>query len=79
MDLLKEYGIKVPQCHVANAPDEASHIFRSVLNNRKYMSVWVCVCVKVRQTTHVCQVGVLIEYDFERYLACSRYDLEFDV
>ena len=50
MDLLKAYGIKVPQCHVANAPDEASHIFGRVLNNRKY--VHVCV-YGFRLTTHV--------------------------
>ena len=35
MGLLKDNGIHVPECHVANAPDEAAHIFRNILNKRK--------------------------------------------
>ena len=35
MGLLKENGVKAPECHVANTPDEAAQIFRSVLNKRE--------------------------------------------
>eukprot|EP00977_Amphora_coffeiformis_P010266 scaffold2383_cov161-Amphora_coffeaeformis.AAC.22 len=34
MDLLKEYGVSVPEYHVANSPDEASDIFRNVFNEQ---------------------------------------------
>jgi hypothetical protein len=32
MEVMKNYGIKTPDCYVANTPDEAENIFMNSLN-----------------------------------------------
>lgn len=51
MEIMKNHGIKTPECYVASTPDEAEHIFTSSLNKGKYsgavnfeVRVWVGHC-----------------------------------
>lgn len=37
MELMKTYGVRTPECHVAATPEEAQHLFRNSLNQRKYV------------------------------------------
>lgn len=35
MEIMKTHGIKTPECHVADSPDEAEHLFTNSLNKRE--------------------------------------------
>ena len=37
MELMKTYGVRTPECHVASTPEEAQHLFSNSLNKRKYV------------------------------------------
>lgn len=53
MDIMKQHGVKVPECHVADSAMEAQNIFETRINKRKYRCCcpidirypFVCVCV----------------------------------
>lgn len=36
MEIMKNHGIKTPDCYVASTPEEAEHIYNNSLNRRKY-------------------------------------------
>jgi hypothetical protein len=46
MDIMHNHGIAVPECYVANTPDEAKHIFESRFNSTsklttRFSCAWV--------------------------------------
>lgn len=59
MEIMKQHGVKTPECYVAETPDEAEHVFETGLNKRTYFIIfqyfinWCAIFVVVDQTlTH---------------------------
>ena len=46
MEVMKNHGIKTPECYVASTPDEAENIFTNSLNKGEYRIVAVDVDVR---------------------------------
>jgi hypothetical protein len=36
MEIMKNHGIKTPECHVATTPEEAENLFQNAFNKRRY-------------------------------------------
>jgi succinyl-CoA synthetase beta subunit len=43
MELMNQHGIATPRGFVAKTPEEAEHIFNTMMNKRKFLFLqWVC-------------------------------------
>jgi hypothetical protein len=36
MEIMNQHGISTPKCFVASTPEEADHIFSTMMNKRKF-------------------------------------------
>ena len=49
MEIMNQHGVATPKGFVANSPEEADHIFTTMMNKRTLLSVlnWLMVCFEM--------------------------------